>query len=186
MTGRRAVFLDRDGTLIDCEGYLGDPEAVRPLPGAREALEMLGRSGFVRVIVTNQSGVARGYFTEEQYHAVDRAVRAALGGIDASYHCFYLPGGLVAQWDMDSEFRKPRPGMLNQAALDLDIDLATSILVGDDLRDLQAARAAGVEPVLVRTGKGADTESRLAQEGLTGIRVFDDLLGLARGLEHES
>lgn len=182
MTARPAVFLDRDGTLIDGLGYLGDPDGVVPLPGVRRALEDLGEKGWLRIVVTNQSGVARGYFTEDAYHAVEERVAELLPGIDASYACFHLPEGDVPPWNVVCSCRKPLPGMLRSAARLHDIDLAGSVLVGDDLRDLQAAVAAGVRPVLVRTGKGTATEGRLAAAGLHGVEIVDDLLAFARSV----
>lgn len=168
---RKAVFLDRDGTLIDCDGYLGDPAGVRLLPGAAEALGRVGRAGWLRVIVSNQSGVARGIFTEEQYARVEAAVVAAVrtegGDVDAVYVCHHLPGASDLRWGLVCECRKPRPGLLLRAAAEHGIDLAASVMVGDALRDLEAGRAAGVGAcVLVRTGKGADSESVARSLGL--------------------
>ncbi len=168
---RRAVFLDRDGTLIDCDGYLGDPAGVRLLPGIAEALGAVGRAGWLRVVVSNQSGVARGLFTEEQYRAVEAAVLAAIrsggGDIDAVYVCHHLPAASDPRWAAVCECRKPRPGLLLRAAAERGIDVKASVMVGDALRDLEAGRAAGVGGiVLVRTGKGADTEPVARSLGL--------------------
>lgn len=179
---RPAVFLDRDGTLIEGEGYLGDPAAVRPLPGAAEAVALLGDKGWARVVVTNQSGVARGYFSADDYRAVERRVLELIPGIDATYVCFHLPDGAVEPFARACDCRKPKPGMLLDAAGALALDLSASVLAGDDLRDLAAARACGVRPVLVRTGKGARNEQRLAAEGFADVDVFADLLALARSL----
>lgn len=179
---RPAVFLDRDGTLIEGEGYLGDPGGVHPVPGAREALHLLGERGWLRIVVTNQSGVARGYFTPDDYAAVTRRIDETIGPLDAHYACFHLPEGKVAPWSVACTCRKPAPGMIERAAREHGVDLSRSVLAGDDLRDLQAARAAGVEPVLVRTGKGARNEARLAEAGFAGVRVVDTLLDLARDL----
>ena len=172
---RPAVFLDRDGTLIEGEGYLGDPGGVRPIPGVRDALRTLADRGWLRVVVTNQSGVARGYFTPDDYAAVTRAVDAEVGPLDAYYACFHLADGVVAPWNVACACRKPLPGMIEQAAAEHGVDLSRSVLVGDDLRDLEAARAAGVEPILVRTGKGPRMESQLAAAGLADVRVVDSL-----------
>ena len=179
---RPAVFLDRDGTLIEGEGYLGDPEGVRPIAGVRAALRTMAERGWLRIVVTNQSGVARGFFTPEDYAAVTRAVDATVGPLDAYYACFHLPDGVVAPWNVACECRKPSPGMIEQAAEEHGVDLSRSVLVGDDLRDLEAARAAGVEPILVRTGKGPRTELRLAAAGLADVRVVDSLLEMASAL----
>jgi D-glycero-D-manno-heptose 1,7-bisphosphate phosphatase len=179
---RPAVFLDRDGTLIEGEGYLGDPELVRAIPGAREAVALMAERGYLRIVVTNQSGVARGYFTADDYELVAAATDAAVGPLDAQYACFHLAEGTVAPWNSACACRKPLPGLLTAAAREWDVDLSRSVLVGDDLRDLQAAVAAGVEPVLVRTGKGARNEPLLAEAGLAGVRVVDSVLDVARAL----
>jgi len=185
MTGRPAVFLDRDGTLLDQDGYLGDPAGVRAFPGVCEALEEIAAKGWLRLVATNQSGVARGLFTVADYRAVERATADAVGGVDGSFACFHLPpedGGVVEPWNVACPCRKPLPGLLLRAAAERGVDLARSVLVGDDLRDLQAARAAGVLPVLVRTGKGRDAESRLVAAGLDDVQVVDDVAGLAARL----
>ncbi len=179
---RAAVFLDRDGTLIEGEGYLGDPAGVRAIPGVRDALGALGARGWLRIVVTNQSGVARGLFTAGDYDAVTRAVDRAVGPLDGYYACFHLAGGGVSPWNVPCDCRKPLPGLIVRAARELGVDVARSVLVGDDLRDLSAARAAGVEPVLVRTGKGARNERLLALKGLAGVRVFDSVVEFAATL----
>lgn len=176
------MFLDRDGTLIEDTGYLGDPAGVRPVPGAREALERLRAAGFALVVVTNQSGVARGRFTEEDFRAVMRETERRLGAFDGTYACFHLAEGTVPPWDRPCDCRKPAPGMLLRAARDLGIDLAASAGAGDGVRDVAAFRAAGVRPFLVRTGNGAADESRLAAAGLGGVEVEDDLRGVAARL----
>lgn len=153
--GRRAVFLDRDGTLIEDPGYIGRPEQVKLLPGVVEGLSELRRLGFALVVVSNQSGVARGYFGEEQVEAVNAAIAAKLGPearIDRFLFCPHLPEGIVPEYSFACECRKPKPGMILQAARELGIDLARSYLVGDSERDLAAGRAAGVGTVLVRMG----------------------------------
>jgi D-glycero-D-manno-heptose 1,7-bisphosphate phosphatase len=179
---RPAVFLDRDGTLIEGEGYLGDPAGVRAIPGARDAVRLIEERGYLRIVVTNQSGVARGYFSDADYAAVAAATAHAVGPFDAQYACFHLAEGSVAPWNVACDCRKPLPGLITRAAAEWDVDLARSVLVGDDLRDLHAAVAAGVEPILVRTGKGARNEPLLAESGLAGARVVDSLLDVARAL----
>jgi len=179
---RPAVFLDRDGTLIEGEGYLGDPAGVHAIPGAREAVRLMSERGYLCIVVTNQSGVARGFFSEDEYTVVAEATDAAVGPLDAQYACFHLPEGRVAPWNSPCGCRKPLPGLLTGAAREWDVDLSRSVLVGDALRDLQAAVAAGVEPVLVRTGKGARNEPLLRDAGLADARVVDSLLDVARAL----
>ena len=187
MRARPAVFLDRDGTLIDNAGYLGEAAAVRALPGVAEAVQALRARGWPCIVATNQSGVARGLFTVEEYREVERATAAAVGGVDASYACFHLPredGGEVAPFDVPCGCRKPLPGLLLAVAERHDVDLARSVFVGDDVRDADAAIAAGVEPLLVRTGKGVRSEQTLAAAGRGDVRVFDDLAAVADALGH--
>lgn len=182
MSGKRAVLLDRDGTILDQDGYLGDPAGVRLLPGAAAALKALAAAGWERIVVSNQSGVARGLFTVEQYARVEEAVRAALRGegadLDAVYVCHHLPGAPDLRWSVACDCRKPRPGLLLRAAAERGIDLARSVLVGDAARDIEAGRAAGAAAsVLVRTGKGRATERLLAGDAAPDA-VLDSLADL--------
>ena len=139
---RRAAFLDRDGTLIADPGYLGDPAGVVLLPGAATALTQLRAAGFMTVVVSNQSGVARGYFDTSAVQAVNRRMaellQAADAGaeIDAFYFCPHGPGD-------GCSCRKPRPGMFLQAARELGLDLSGSVCFGDSERDVLAGIAAG-------------------------------------------
>jgi len=173
---RRAVFLDRDGTLLDNDGYLGDPAGVRLYPGVSAALREIGLRGWERIVVTNQSGVARGLFTEQDYRTVEAAFLEALewegGGAEAVYVCHHLPGASVAKWSVHCECRKPAPGLFLRAAKARGLDLAGSVSVGDMGRDIEAGRAAGVgKNLLVRTGKG-----RAEEPGLVGPAAPDAVL----------
>lgn len=184
---RRAVFLDRDGTLLATDEFLGDPAKVTLVPGAAEALGRLADAGWACVVVSNQSGVARGLFTEEDYarveKAVDGAVRAGGGLLAGSYACFHLPEGTVRRWAKACDCRKPGPGLLRRAAKDLRLDLAKSVCVGDAPRDLEAGRAAGVGAcVLVRTGKGRESEAAALEAGLAD-GVIDSVADLPGWLE---
>lgn len=150
---RAAVFLDRDGTLIEDPGYLGEPDMVKLFPGVPEALRRLKDAGFLTVIVTNQSGIGRGFYSEDDYHAVHRRLDelAGPGLIDAHYYCPDHP-------DQASHRRKPKPGMIFEAQRDLHVDLENSWMVGDRPSDLECGWAAGVRSLLVQTGLGAETE----------------------------
>ncbi len=149
MSKRRAVFFDRDGTLMEEVNYCGHPDQVRVFPGVRDALASLKRAGLLVIIVTNQSGIGRGYFTESDYIAVqDEFLRqAGAENIDASYFAPETP-------DQPSTRRKPEPGMLLEAAAEHGVDLAGSFMVGDKVSDLEAGRRAGARTVLVFTGYG--------------------------------
>ena len=150
MSGRRAVFLDRDGTLMEEVHYCKDPARVRVLPGVPEALQLLKRAGFLTVIITNQSGIGRGLMTEAQYLAVHEELMRQLGPglIDATYFCPDPP-------EAHSPRRKPEPGMVFEAAADFAIDLHKSFFVGDTAADIECGRRAGTATFLVLTGYGA-------------------------------
>ena len=150
-----AVILDRDNTLIEDPGFVSSPDQVRLKPGASAALRELNGAGYPVVVVTNQSGVARGYFTEETLQAIHQRMRelftAEGAEIDAIYACPYLPGdeAKIATYRRDSELRKPKPGMLLLAASEMDLDLSRSWMIGDGLRDMQAGRAAGCRTIMI-------------------------------------
>jgi D-glycero-D-manno-heptose 1,7-bisphosphate phosphatase len=146
----RAVFLDRDGTLMEEVHYCGDPAQVRLYPGVPEALRDLKRSGFRLFIVTNQSGIARGIITEAQYHAVQAELLRQIGDslIDRSYFCADGPEEVSLR-------RKPAPGMVLEAAKEFDVDLSRSFLVGDKSSDVECGRRAGTRTIQVLTGYGA-------------------------------
>jgi len=152
---RPCVFFDRDDTLIACravvaDGDLGDPALVRLLPGAREAVGALKEAGFAVVVVSNQGGVARGRYDEAAVRAVNRRLSELLDhAVDAFYYCPYHPRGVVAGYDREHPWRKPSPGMLLQAARDLDLDLSRSWIVGDAARDCEAGLRAGCKAVLL-------------------------------------
>ncbi len=138
---------------MDEVGYCADRALVRLIAGAREALELTHGAGYLNVIVSNQSGIARGYFTEMEYRAVQDELLRQLGAglVDASYFCPDGPDAL-------SERRKPAPGMLIEAARDFEIDLSRSFLVGDKASDIECGRRAGTRAILVATGYGASQD----------------------------
>ncbi len=152
--GRAAVFFDRDNTLIVNDGYLGDPAAVVLMAGAAAAVAATRAMGFAVVVVSNQSGVARGLFDEAAVRAVDRrmaellAVADPAAVVDLHLYCPFHPTASVAAYRQDSGWRKPRPGMLLAAAETLSLDLSASWLVGDAPRDVEAGRSAGCRTVL--------------------------------------
>ena len=155
MTRAKAVFFDRDGTLMEEVHFCGDPAKVKLYPGIPEALARLKQAGFRVFIVTNQSGIGRGLITELQYRAVQAELLHQLGEdlIDASYFCPDVPG-------LPSPRRKPAPGMVLEAAADFALDLPASWFIGDKSADVECGRRAGVHTILVRTGYGADQDCR--------------------------
>jgi histidinol-phosphate phosphatase family protein len=148
-----AVFVDRDDTIITDVGYCDDPNEVHLLAGAAEGLRLLSRAGYFVVIVTNQSGLGRGYFDEQQLNVVNERLREELrsrgADFDALYYCPHLPQD-------NCSCRKPRPGLLLRAASELNLDLNLSYTIGDNERDIEAGREAGTRTVLVRAGEGSD------------------------------
>jgi D-glycero-D-manno-heptose 1,7-bisphosphate phosphatase len=155
---RPAVFIDRDGTLSEEVGYVNHLSRFRLLPFAVDAVRLVNQSGRLAVVVTNQAGVARGYFPESLVDDVHRTVRErmAAGGarLDGIFYCPHHPSAGEAPYRLDCECRKPKPGLLRQAARELDIDLARSWMIGDRYADLQVAWAVGARGALVRTGYG--------------------------------
>jgi D-glycero-D-manno-heptose 1,7-bisphosphate phosphatase len=152
-----AVFLDRDGTLMRDVDYCGDPNKVDVFKGVTEAFGKLKDHGYKLLIITNQSGIARGLFSEEQYRTVEREVLRQIGEglIDATYFCPHHP-------DDDCKCRKPSPEMVLLAAREHNVDLGRSFFIGDKPSDLNCGRNAGVKTILVCTGYGKDTDEDLA------------------------
>lgn len=176
---KRAVFLDRDGTLNVEKEYLCRVEACELIPGVGRAIRRLNEAGWLVVVVTNQSGVARGYYGEEEVAVLHRHMAAELalagGEVAGWYYCPHHPSG-VEPYNRPCDCRKPLPGMLLRAAHDLDIDLSRSWMVGDKLADIEAGLAAGCKSLLVRTGYGRQDEPQLP----AGVPACDDLPAAAR------
>lgn len=156
---RCAVFLDKDGTLIDDVPYNVDPARIVLATGAAEGAAALHAAGYALVVVTNQSGVAHGLFEEDALGPVEGRLRALLGvPLAGFYHCPHHPAGSVAGYAMTCDCRKPQPGMLRRAAAELSLDLAGSWMVGDILNDVEAGNRAGCRTVLIDNGN--ETEWR--------------------------
>ena len=155
---RRAIFMDRDGTICEEVGYVNHLSRSRLLPNSAEAIRLVNGAGYLAIVVTNQSGVARGLFDEDLVNAVHRQlagrVEASGGLLDAIYYCPHHPREGSPPYRQDCGCRKPKPGMLLRAAEEHDIDLARSYMVGDSLVDLAAGVAAGAGVVHVLTGYG--------------------------------
>jgi D-glycero-D-manno-heptose 1,7-bisphosphate phosphatase len=172
-----AIFLDRDGTINEEVGYLNNLAQLVLFPRTARAIEMINVSGMKSVVVTNQSGVARGYFTAALVADVHRQIQSMLAPhqahLDAFYYCPHHPEGRGI-YRQECNCRKPQPGMLLMAAQDMGIDLGRSYLIGDTRRDMQAALKAGVKAILVRTGYGREAEAECSDIGLN--HVADDIL----------
>lgn len=160
-SGRRALFLDRDGSLIVEKAYLDDPAHVELLPGAAEAIARLNRAGWLVIVVTNQSGVARGLFdfdrVQEIHAEIDRQLARAGAHIDAWLVCPHHPDGVVSGYAIRCDCRKPEPGLLLKAAKRYGIDLSHCVMAGDKATDVQAGEAAGCRSWLLLTGYGRES-----------------------------
>ena len=159
----RAVLLDRDGTLIEEAGYLDRLERLAFFPYSVDAVRLLNQAGFIVVVVTNQSGVARGIVEEAFVQTAHEYIMARLltGGarVDGFYYCPHHPAAVREEYRRACDCRKPAPGLLHRAAKDLEIDLSRSFVVGDRWHDLDVATAVGAQGVLVRTGYGRISEA---------------------------
>jgi D-glycero-D-manno-heptose 1,7-bisphosphate phosphatase len=178
-TFERAVFLDRDGTIIEEVGYLDRPERVAFFPWTIDAIRVLNRAGLAVVLVSNQSGIARGFFTATVVDDVHQTMEAMLnaGGahIDAYYYCPHHPDGKVAGLAKVCDCRKPARGLVDRAAAEFGIDPSRSFVVGDRWLDVALARAVGAQGVLVRTGYGESEELKPPGD-LTADAVVDNLV----------
>jgi len=151
----RAVFLDRDGTLIEHYDYLTDPSEVQLLPSTVSALKLLRQRGFLLIVITNQSAVARGMLTEKTLTQIHDRLKSLLGRegayLDKIYYCPYHPEAVVDQYRRDSDLRKPKPGMLYLAEKEMNIDLDHSWIIGDDDRDIETGQAAGCRTIMLES-----------------------------------
>jgi D-glycero-D-manno-heptose 1,7-bisphosphate phosphatase len=176
---RRAVFLDRDGTINEEKEYLWRVEEFSFIDGAVEAIKLLKGAGYLVVVVTNQSGIGRGYYGENDlkllHEHMGRELQRYGTSVDACYFCPHHPQHGVGHYAIDCSCRKPLPGMLLQAAVDLEIDLAASWMIGDKKADIDAGQAAGCRTILVRTGYGTAEAATLPDD----VPVVDDLLAAA-------
>jgi D-glycero-D-manno-heptose 1,7-bisphosphate phosphatase len=155
---RRAVFMDRDGTISEEVGYINHPSRYRVFRYAAEAVRLLNESGWLAILVTNQAGVARGYFTEDLIAAVHDVLKLELehdgARLDAIYYCAHHPSVGELPYRFDCDCRKPKPGLIIRAAADFDIDLTQSWMIGDRHSDIELARNAGVHAAFVLSGYG--------------------------------
>jgi D-glycero-D-manno-heptose 1,7-bisphosphate phosphatase len=176
---KRAVFLDRDGTVNEDVGYPGTYDLVRIYPYSIDAIRRLRQAGFAVVIVTNQSGIGRGFFTEdalvEIHERLVEDLAAAGARPDAIYYCPHHPGSTIPGYGPDCRCRKPFPGMALKARDELGIELEGSYMVGDKEEDIRFGLAIGATPVLVLTGYGKGTLARLRETGLEPAFVAADL-----------
>lgn len=159
----KAVFVDRDGTLNVEDGYITDPSIILLYSDTSAVLKKFSLQGYLVIIISNQSAIGRELMTEDQFESVNQALwdqlRQSNSGYDALYFCPHTP-------DDECECRKPKPGLILQAAVDFDIDLSTSYMIGDKLSDIEAGQRAGCNTVLVLTGKGAEVKEMIERDRL--------------------
>ena len=174
-----AVFLDRDGTINEEVGYLSRMEQLRILPQTFEAIRLVNDAGMKAVVVTNQSGIARGYFTEEFVRSVHDRINELLAArgarIDGFYVCPHHPVYGNGIYKQECSCRKPKPGMLLRAAAEFNIDLSRSYMIGDMLKDIETGKKLGVKGILVRTGYGmnivrTDMPAYIAEDILEAVQ----------------
>lgn len=157
---QKAAFLDRDGVINVDHGYVHTKEDFEWIPGVKEAARMLHEAGYLLIVVTNQSGIARGMFTEEEFLELDSYMREEFAKAGApvarTYYCPHHPQGIVPKYSITCNCRKPAPGLFLKAIKEFDIDPAQSVAFGDSLRDLAAAQAAGVSTRVLLSKNGTD------------------------------
>ncbi len=164
----KAIFLDRDGTIVEDIGYLNSPEQIKFIPGSIEAIKKLNEAGYKVVVITNQAGVARGLITEDMLQTIDKTLHKWIlnGGahLDGVYYCPHHPEHGVYPYNQHCECRKPHPGLIKRAHRDFDIDLPQSYMVGDKATDVEAGKRAGTQTILVSSGRGKEEKEKLQQK----------------------
>src|SRR4030043_116157 len=178
---RPAVFIDRDGTINEQMGYINHLSRFHLIPGVADAIRLLNKNGFLAIIITNQSGVARGYFTMELLYEVHSLMIETLrrdgANIDAVFFCPHYPGGKVPEYSHECDCRKPRTGLIDQARDAFNIDMSRSYLVGDHTTDLELAHHCNLEGIMVRTGYGMGEISYILQQiSIKPCYIAEDLL----------
>ncbi|NIM17083.1 MAG: HAD-IIIA family hydrolase [Candidatus Aminicenantes bacterium] len=176
----RAIFLDRDGTIIEERGYICHLSESEIFPFAFEAVRQMNQHHFKVIGITNQSAIARAICTQEQVETMHAEIREAFlqrqAVIETFYYCPYHADGVVEEFKKNHPWRKPSPGMLLQAAVDYNIDLLESYMMGDDTIDIQAGKNAGCKTVLVLTGKGRQTREKLKQNRISPDLTAENIL----------
>ncbi len=173
----KACFLDRDGVLIKDVNYLSSPDQVQIFSESIRALKILQENQYKIIVVTNQAGVARGYFSESSifkvHEEIDRQLLMYGLKIDAYYYCPHHPEGKVEEYSINCDCRKPMPGMILNAVQDFNLDLSNSFLIGDKLSDLLAAKNAGCTGLLVETGHGKEHKEQALSKGFAVFKNIE-------------
>ncbi|MDD4897821.1 MAG: D-glycero-beta-D-manno-heptose 1,7-bisphosphate 7-phosphatase [Methanocellales archaeon] len=181
----RAVFLDRDGVITqDPPHFAHRIDQLKLIPKSAEAIRLLNENGFKVVIVSNQSGVARGYYQEKDIGIFNRAMEEELekhgASIDSIYYCPHHPDAKVEAYRVTCECRKPKPGMLKRAEKDLNLDLKRSFMVGDRLIDVEAGHSAGCKTILVLTCHGSDEVKKVKESTIKPTYILEDLYSASK------
>jgi len=162
----KTIFLDRDGTIIEDSGYISTPEQIKFIPGSIEAIKLLNEAKYKVIVITNQSGVARGLFSEDMLQTIDKTLHKKIlnGGahLDGLYYCPHHPEHGVYPYRRECDCRKPQAGLIKKAAKEHHSDLAQSYMIGDHSCDIGAGSAAGVKTVFLLTGHGTHEQGKLA------------------------
>ncbi len=179
-TGRAGVFIDRDGTLNIEVDYLRSPDQLQLISGAAESIRKLNDSGLVTCVISNQSGVARGFLSERDLVGIHARLREMLlsagATLDRIYYCPHHPTAGIEPYRIDCPCRKPKPGMLMQGAREFGLELQRCFVVGDSIVDIQAGNAVNATTILVRTGYGTATEQSLKREGIPVSTVVPSIV----------
>ncbi len=188
---RPAVFIDRDGTINEQMGYINHISRFVLLPGTAEAIRLLNKRQYLAIVISNQSGVGRGYFPIELVEEVHEHMRALLKKedalIDRVFFCPHYPGGKVDEYGIECECRKPRTGLIQKACEEFDIDMTGSYVVGDRVSDIELAHQSKLNGILVRTGYGlGDIEHVFPGSPFQPVHIADDLLHAVRWIIKES
>jgi D-glycero-D-manno-heptose 1,7-bisphosphate phosphatase len=177
---RPAVFLDRDGTIIQERGYLERLEHLDIFPWTGDALRLLKRAGFATVVVTNQSAIARGLideaFLRHVHQSIDARLMSSGGGIDRYYFCPHFLKSRIARYQQACTCRKPAPGMIEQACREMDLDPRRSVMVGDRWTDVACGQAAGTRTILIRSGHGLSEAYAEPPEGVRADAILNNLM----------
>ncbi len=179
--GRAAVFFDRDGTLIEDVGYLSTATGLTMVPGAAESVRRLNDRGFLTFVISNQSGVARGYFAERDLIPIHERLEAELAAagahLDRIYYCPHHPTRGRPPYNVECTCRKPRTGMLDQAVKEFGVDLRRSFVIGDKVADVKVGHNAGARSILVLTGYGAAAMQECREAGIVPDAVRPSVAG---------
>ena len=183
----RAVFLDRDGTIIEDVGYLDDCSRMKFLPGAVESIRLLNKSGYKVIIVTNQAGVAKGYFSEDTLKEINSKMlklMVAQGAyIDKIYYCPHHIEGTIEEYRKECPWRKPNPGMIEEAAREYNLDLKNSYMIGDKISDMEAGRRAGCKTIFLTGNNQLNEGDKIALADHNATGLYDAVQWLA-AVEH--